>query len=66
MSDKETLQITSKITCNNTLYVVCPYCWYEHKDSWELSADSWQTDCSNCDKPFNYYRDISVTYSTKK
>lgn len=46
--------------------VVCPYCGYEHGDSWELSADSDEMDCGNCDQPFTYERNIEVTYSTKK
>ncbi len=46
--------------------VVCPWCGYEHQDSWELSADDAEWECDECGKPFNYSRYVSVTYSTSK
>ena len=46
--------------------IVCPYCGHEHGDSWELESDDGETNCSSCDKPFNYTRRHSVDYSTSK
>lgn len=45
--------------------VVCPWCGYEHGDSWELQ-DSGKMKCPECDKEFKYDRDIEVTYWTEK
>lgn len=42
--------------------VTCPWCGYEHSDSWEFSDGDY--DCADCEKPFGVSRDESVTYST--
>jgi hypothetical protein len=46
--------------------IVCPYCGEEQTDSWELSANSGELDCGNCENKFTYERDIQITYSTQK
>ena len=46
--------------------IVCPYCGYTHRDSWELGADYGDHDCGSCGKIFLYERDIVVSYSTSK
>lgn len=45
--------------------VVCPWCGYEHGDSWEFS-DEQRYDCDECKRPFHLSRDIEVTYSTSR
>lgn len=50
--------------------VVCPWCGYEHKDSWEISFDAAEMvksfDCEKCEKEFEIVRDFEVHYSTSK
>lgn len=53
-----------EIDHDHTDEVVCPYCGYEFGDSWDLSDDSGELDCSECGKEFEYYRHIEVTYCT--
>lgn len=43
--------------------IICPYCKYEHSDSWELESDDGETECGECGKSFLYCRHIYVTYS---
>lgn len=45
--------------------IVCPYCGYEHSDSFEMQ-DSGKMKCSECKKEFTYEREVEVTYSTEK
>ena len=56
----------SKIEHEYTFEIVCPYCGYEHGDSWEQSGDDGDIDCDECGKEFTYNRDIEVSYSTEK
>jgi len=47
--------------------IICPYCGYEHGDSWEWADGREQEDefeCHQCQKTFSCERSISVTYST--
>lgn len=46
--------------------VVCPYCGYKDRDSWELSDNDGETYCGRCDKEFAYTRNISISYCTSK
>ena len=46
--------------------LVCPYCGYEHSDSWELSEDCSEIDCGDCGKSFSYSRIVNVEYTTEK
>ena len=55
----------------HTHNVVCPYCGYEEKDSWELDfgpglGGEEELQCSDCGEMFMAYRDVEVTYSTWK
>lgn len=54
------------IDCEGTNEIVCPHCGYEHRDSWELERDDGDTECHSCEKPFQYSRLTSVTYSSNK
>lgn len=56
----------SDFDCDFTDNMVCPWCGYEHGDSWEFNEDSGETDCNECGKTFKFERDISITYSTSK
>ncbi len=57
---------TKEIECEYTDEIVCPYCGYESGDSWEISADSGDDVCPDCDKKFHYERNVTVDYSTSK
>lgn len=63
MSDKE-------IDHEFTAYVVCPWCGYEDADGWELfsggEADSTETECGECGKPFFAEALMTIEYSTRK
>ena len=45
--------------------VVCPWCGCEFSDSWEFSDDG-ELDCYECGKSFDFYREISCSYVTKR
>ena len=51
---------------DNTKYtknIICPYCGYEDKESWEYEDEgSWE--CENCENEFVVVRHIDITYST--
>ena len=49
-----------------TSNIICPHCGYEDQDSWEMTKDSGEVNCSRCDKEFFVERDVTVTYSTSK
>ena len=45
--------------------ITCPYCGYVDKDSWEYrlsDGDSIIVDCSHCDKEFEVFCHVNVTY----
>ena len=46
--------------------IVCPYCGYEFSDSWDFNRDSEEIDCPECEKTFEYFREVEVKYVTKK
>lgn len=51
----------------NTYYteeIVCPYCGHVHQNSFELTKDEDTMECENCNKEFEYVRNIEITYST--
>ncbi len=41
--------------------IVCPWCGYEHGDSWE-GPESGEDICDECEKTFAYCRQVEVTY----
>jgi hypothetical protein len=49
--------------------VICPYCGYKDRDSWELGDDggegSGETDCGSCERTFIWSRHISISYTGK-
>ena len=62
MSDKMNKEIEHKYTDE----IVCPFCGYEHGDSWERRDDEGIIECDGCKKPFLFSRDVSVSYSTEQ
>jgi hypothetical protein len=53
----------------NTVLAVCPHCYRQFKDSWELcqkDEDVYEYDCDQCEKPFSVQATITVTYTTVK
>lgn len=58
--------MNKEIDHNCTDEIVCPYCGYEHSNSWEYNSDSSKIDCEECGKEFCYDRDYTVTYCTSK
>jgi uncharacterized Zn-finger protein len=54
--------------------VTCPYCGYEHKDSWELGHNRTdntvvphgEMNCASCNRRFKWERQVFVEYSTEK
>jgi len=47
---------------------VCPYCGDQDENAWELGSggeEDGSTQCGNCNRPYMYQRQISVTYSTR-
>ena len=58
-----------EIDHDNTNNLVCPYCGYEDRDSWEVCPNDEDLDvceCGSCGKEFRAWRNISITYSTEK
>ena len=48
-----------------TSEIVCPYCEYEHSDSWEVQ-DSQDFKCEECGKEFYVEIEHSTTYTSSK
>lgn len=46
--------------------LVCPYCGYVNRDSWEIGHDEGETNCNRCEKLYEYERHITVRFSTAK
>jgi transcription elongation factor Elf1 len=52
-----------------TRYIVCPYCGYEDKDSWEICSgkeDLGIVECGRCEEEFYASRIVTIEYSTYK
>jgi len=47
--------------------VVCPYCDYEHSDSWDFGlkdGNESEIECGDCEKTFTVISELEVHYST--
>jgi hypothetical protein len=53
----------NNIDCSGTDELVCPYCGYEHSDSWERS-DEGDFQCFECEKSFVYTSYTSRTFTS--
>lgn len=59
----------SEIKTEYTRNIVCPFCGYEDRDSWEVGKGQegeTETDCRDCGKTFLVVRHVSVDYSSRK
>ena len=56
----------NEIDCEYTDEVTCPYCGHVHGDSWEIGGrhDSFEYQCHECEKDFDCYRNVEVTYTS--
>lgn len=61
----ELIKDEDEINFEYTSEVVCPWCGYEYHDSWEFSNEGNEI-CPECFGEFEYWRDITVDYSTKR
>jgi DNA-directed RNA polymerase subunit RPC12/RpoP len=59
-------EIKKEIVHDSTTNVVCPYCGFEHQDSWEIRDDSGSMNCDDCGKEFEFERTVDITFSTSK
>lgn len=51
--------------------IVCPWCGFGYSDWWEIGDGRGDGciinfDCEECGKPFEMWRNVSVTYTTRK
>ena len=48
--------------------IICPYCQYEHTDSWESGldndGDTMEYECAECDKKFYVQFVVETSYNT--
>ncbi len=44
--------------------LVCPYCGYEDRDSWELADDDNEHECGRCGAIIAYERQVTVEYNS--
>lgn len=52
--------------CEDTRNIICPYCGYEHIDSWECNASDDEYICHRCSEIFGYEREVTVSYTSFK
>ena len=45
--------------------IVCPHCGHEFMDCFEFS-DTGAYECYECGEKFEYEREVTITYSTRK
>ena len=46
--------------------IVCPWCGYEQSDSWEYPDSDDKCMCGDCERTFEMYREIEVSYTTSR
>ena len=49
----------------NENYLICPYCGYENKDSFELPDEDNEYTCPRCGSVLKYNRCITVSYDVE-
>ena len=54
-----------EIDCRYTREIVCPYCGWIDRDSWEADDDG-EMDCGECEKTFHFERRVTVKYISYK
>jgi DNA-directed RNA polymerase subunit RPC12/RpoP len=59
--------IMTEFKTENTEKIVCPYCGYAHKDSWEYNDSSGtRVACHSCAEEFELHVEVSVEYTTER
>lgn len=58
--------MSEEIDCSNTSELVCPYCGYEHQDSWEIGSGEDSFTCNECNKDFKFEQETTRTFSSYK
>ena len=57
----------SAIETDYTDWPTCPKCGHVHCDAWEWHDNDGETECeAGCGQVFEYSRNVSVSYSTKR
>jgi len=54
-----------EIDCRYTDEIVCPYCGYKFRDSWEMGANG-EPECPECGKMFSFTTDVTVLYISER
>lgn len=49
-----------------TRNIICPYCRFEDKDSWEEEENEGKKECPDCEKEFEFIRNVTIDYTTYK
>lgn len=47
----------------------CPHCGHDQQDpldGWNGRDECWETECGECEKPYNVSMTTTVTFTTKK
>jgi hypothetical protein len=58
----ENLKSSDGKTVYSTDYIVCPWCGYEHENTWEMPDGEYECyDTDNCGKPFTV-----TSYTTRE
>jgi len=60
---------TQEIDHKYTNEIVCPWCGYTYRDSWEFNLDDGESevkDCGACEKTFEATRLITINYCTER
>lgn len=58
--------MSKEIDHSYTEEIVCPYCGYEHENSWEWEGSGGREECAECGKEFKWESETVVTYCTEK
>lgn len=59
-------KIRGEIDHEYTTNVVCPWCGHEFSDCFEWPDSDDGDDCTECGKRYSYYREVSISYVSKK
>jgi len=51
---------------NYMVNITCPYCGWTMSSSWEMSSDTGEYTCDDCENTFSYERVVDISYNTRK
>lgn len=63
---KATMDSDGTYDTSYTNEMFCPYCGEAQSDAWEYSSDSSSVECQHCEREFEYERNVSIDYATRK